>query len=120
MRISIETVVKAPLNSVWDAWVTPEDISSWHFAIDEWRCPEAEINLEAGDRFKYRMEAKDGSMGFDFEGRFTAIRPYDAIYFKLDADREVTVQFIEIENGVKVIETCDAEDENSAEQQREG
>ncbi|MEM7344173.1 MAG: SRPBCC family protein [Chloroflexota bacterium] len=120
MEISIETVVDAPLRTVWDAWITPEDITHWNFAIDAWHCPTAEINLELGGTFNYRMEAKDGSMGFDFEGQFTAIDEYKAIHYKLGDDREVRVEFVEGETGIKVIETFEAEDENSGEQQRQG
>ncbi len=120
MKISIETDVKAPLKRVWDAWVTPADITNWNFAIDDWCCPKAAIDLEAGGKFNYRMEAKDGSIGFDFEGQFTAITPYKVIQFKLGGDREVIVEFIESKDGVKVVEVFDAEDENSAEQQRQG
>lgn len=120
MKISIETKVKAPLPTVWDSWVTPEDITSWNFAIDEWICPKAEINLSVGGKFSYRMEAKDGSMGFDFEGTFTEIIPHKSIQFELEDSRAVTVEFLETAEGVKVIETFDAEDENSAEQQRQG
>ena len=120
MKISIETEVQAPLSSVWDAWVTPEDITNWNYAIEDWCCPKAEINFEVGGHFNYRMEAKDGSMGFDFEGEFTKVTPYKDIHFKLGDDREVKVEFIQVENGVKVIESFEAEDENSAEQQRQG
>ncbi|GGX71419.1 SRPBCC family protein [Saccharospirillum salsuginis] len=120
MNISIETEVNAPLRAVWDAWVTPEDITQWNFAIDEWCCPRAELDLVAGGRFNYRMEAKDGSAGFDFEGEFTDINPYQSIHFKLGDDREVEVRFTETQNGVRVIEKFEAEDENTAEQQRQG
>lgn len=120
MNIIIETEVKASLAAVWEAWVTPEDITSWNYATDEWCCPRAEINLEVGENFNYRMEAKDGSMGFDFEGTFTKVSPSEFIHFKLEDDRVVTVEFIEIENGVRVVETFNAEDENSAEQQKQG
>ncbi|NVK58374.1 MAG: SRPBCC domain-containing protein [Alteromonadaceae bacterium] len=120
MEISVEKEVKAPLRMVWDAWVTPDDITRWNFAIDEWCCPKAELDLEVGGIFNYRMEAKDGSAGFDFEGEFTEITPYKSIHYTLGDDREVKVQFIETENGVRVVETFEAEDENSAEQQRQG
>jgi uncharacterized protein YndB with AHSA1/START domain len=120
MKISIETEVKASPKAVWDAWVTPEDITCWNFAIDEWCCPKAEINLKVGGKFNYRMEAKDGSMGFDFEGEFIDITPHKAIHFKLEDNRKVEVAFMETENGVKVVETFEAEDENSAEQQKQG
>ncbi len=120
MKISIETEVKATLVQVWDAWVTPEDITCWNFAIDEWCCPSAELNLEVGGAFKYRMAAKDGSMAFDFEGTFTKIIPQNAIHFALGDNRVVTVEFIETASGVRVVETFDAEDEHSAEMQKQG
>lgn len=120
MKTSIETEVKAPLRIVWDAWVTPEHITCWNFATGEWWCPSAELNLEVGGRFNYRMEAKDGSAGFDFEGEYTQITPYNSIHYKLGDNRNVEVQFVETQNGVKVSEIFDAEDEHSAEQQRQG
>lgn len=120
MKITIETEVKASPAVVWDAWVTPEDITRWNFAVDEWCCPKAELDLKAGGKFKYRMEAKDGSMGFDFEGTFTRVAPYDSIHFDLDDNRAVTVEFMETANGVRVVETFEAEDENSTEQQKQG
>lgn len=120
MKISIETLVKAPLSRVWDAWVTPDDITRWNFAIDSWCCPAAEIDLRVGGNFSYRMEARDGSAGFDFTGTFTAIQPGQLIRFSLGDNREVSVKFSESQDGVRVVETFDAEDENSAEQQRQG
>jgi len=120
MKISIETEVEASPAAVWDAWITPKDITSWNFAIDEWCCPKAEIHLRVGGNFNYRMEATDGSMGFNFGGEFTDITPHKAIHFRLEDDREVKVEFIETENGVKIVETFEAEDENSAEQQKQG
>lgn len=120
MKISIETFVNAPLVTVWSSWVTPEDITKWNYAIEEWCCPNAEINLSKGGKFSYRMEAKDGSMGFDFEGVFTKVTPMEVIYFELEDSRMVAVEFIEEQGGVKIIETFEAEDENSAEQQKQG
>lgn len=120
MKISIETDVNAPLSDVWKSWVTPDDIRCWNFAIDSWHCPSAEIDLKAGGKFSYRMEAKDGSMGFDYEGEIIAVDPTRSIHFKLADDREVVVEFHEAGNGIKVVETFEAEDENSAEQQRQG
>jgi len=120
MKITIETEVNAPLATVWAAWVTPEDITAWNFASDDWCCPRAELNLEPGGHFTYRMEAKDGSFGFDFGGQFTAITPQQHIQFNLGDDRVVNVEFIATENGVRVVESFDAENENSAEQQKQG
>lgn len=120
MEIAIETIVDAPIERVWEAWVTPADITQWNFASVDWCCPNATIDLVAGGKFNYRMEAKDDSMGFDFEGTFTTIESRTAIEYKLADDRVVRVSFTHTESGVRVVETFDAEDENSTEQQRQG
>jgi uncharacterized protein YndB with AHSA1/START domain len=120
MRISVEIEINAPLNEVWQAWINPQDISRWNFANDDWCCPSATIELRVGGTFNYRMEAKDGSMGFNFEGEFTGVVPMKSIAYKLADDRKVLVDFIEGASCIKVIETFDIEDENSAEQQRSG
>lgn len=120
MGITIETTVSAPIENVWSAWTRPEHIVRWNFAAQDWQCPRAEVDLIPGGRFKYRMEAKDGSMGFDFEGKFTAIDPNRKIDFVLEDKREVSVGFIESEAGVRVIETFDTENEMTDEQQRQG
>jgi len=120
MKITVETEIAAPLKEVWDAWVTPDHITKWNFAIDEWCCPRAEIDLRAGGRFNYRMEAKDGSVGFDFEGVFTKVSAQQSLHFELGDDRIVTIEFMQTPNGTHVAETFEAEDENSAEQQKQG
>ena len=120
MKITVDTEVAASPKQVWDAWVTPDHITKWNFAIDEWCCPRAEIDLKIGGKFKYRMEAKDGSFGFDFEGVFTKVAPQQSLYFNLGDDRLVTIEFQQTANGTRVAETFEAEDENSAEQQKQG
>lgn len=120
MKITIKTTVDAPIEKVWSAWTEPEHIVQWNFASDDWHCPSAEIDLTVGRKFKYRMEAKDGSMGFDFEGTFKAIDPGREIQFALDDGRRVTVSFEESSSGVRVIETFEAENELTGEQQRQG
>jgi uncharacterized protein YndB with AHSA1/START domain len=120
VKITVETEIAAPLKEVWDAWVTPDHITKWNFAIDEWCCPRAEIDLRAGGRFNYRMEAKDGSVGFDFEGVFTKVSAQQSLHFELGDDRIVTIEFMQTPNGTHVAETFEAEDENSAEQQKQG
>ena len=92
----------------------------WNYATDEWCCPNAEVDLTVGGKFKYRMDAKDGSMGFDFEGKFVSIEQNSRIEFSLDDDRKVLVEFKELESGIQLKETFDAEDDLSGEQQREG
>jgi len=120
MKISIETIIDAPLDLVWAAWTTPEDITNWNFATKDWICPKAQISLVVGGKFNYRMEAKDQSMGFDFEGEFTSIVPMQSISYKLEDNREVTCLFTESGSKTKIVETFEAEDENSGEQQRQG
>ncbi len=120
MKIRVQTEVAAPPYKVWNAWVTAEHITKWNFAIDEWCCPSAELDLKAGGRFKYRMEARDGSIGFDFEGVFTKVTPQNSLHFELGDDRLVTIEFMQTANGTLVTETFEAEDENSAEQQKQG
>ena len=75
MEITVQTRVEASLAAVWASWTKPEHIVQWNFASDEWQCPSAKVDLSVGGRFCYRMEAKDGSIGFDFEGTFVAIDP---------------------------------------------
>ncbi|GAC32348.1 SRPBCC domain-containing protein [Paraglaciecola polaris] len=120
MKISIEKIIDAPLNVVWLSWVSPEDIKNWNFATSDWSCPSAQVDLMVGGGFNYRMQAKDGTTGFDFEGEFTEIKPLKSISYKLADNREVTISFTEIEGGTKLIETFDAECENTGEQQRQG
>lgn len=120
MQISIETLVDAPIEKVWKAWIAPEDIMQWNFAIDEWCCPDATLDFNVGGKFSYRMEAKDGSMGFDFAGEFTNIEDKKYIEFALVDNRKVKVRFTDTDRGVRVVETFDAEDENTAEQQKQG
>ena len=120
MKISIEAEIEASIKDVWNAWVTPEDITRWNFANDEWCCPSAESNFEVGGQFNYRMEAKDGSMGFDFKGSFTEISLLNASQTMLEDEREVRIEFSKSEKGTKIVESFDVEDENSAEQQRQG
>jgi uncharacterized protein YndB with AHSA1/START domain len=120
MKVTIEIVIEAPIKTIWEAWVTPEDITQWNFAIEEWCCPSAKIDFVEGGNFNYRMEAKDGSFGFDFKGEFTHITLHKLIQYSLEDGRMVMIEFIDSNNGVKVVQTFDTEDENSAEQQRQG
>lgn len=120
MKISVEALINADINAVWCAWTTPENINQWNAASDDWHNPKSVNDLKVGGRFSYRMEAKDGSMGFDFEGTYMKIDENKIIEYKMDDDRSVSVSFRSENDGVRVIETFDAEDEHSAEQQRQG
>ncbi len=120
MKISIETFVKSNVGKVWSAWTTPADINQWNAANDDWHNPRSENDLRVGGRFCYRMEAKDGRMGFDFEGTYTKVVPQKEIEYVLADSRVVSIAFEPVDGGVRVVETFDAEDANSAEMQRQG
>lgn len=120
MKITVETVVKAKLSKVWDAWNNPADIKQWNAASDDWHTPRSTVDLREGGKFLSRMEARDGSEGFDFEGTYTRIVPHKTIEYRMSDGREVTIEFAERPGGVLVKETFDAETENSPELQRQG
>jgi uncharacterized protein YndB with AHSA1/START domain len=119
MKITIEAVIDAPVEDVWRAWTTPDDIKQWNAASDDWHTTEASVDLRAGGAFSSRMEAKDGSMGFDFAGTYTTVVENQLIE-SLFGGRTLRVEFIAGNSGVIVRETFDAESTHSVEQQREG
>ena len=120
MKITVETVVNADLNRVWDAWNNPTDIKQWNSAQDDWHTTRSSVDLREGGKFLSRMEAKDGSEGFDFEGTYTRIVPRKDIEYQMSDGRQVKVEFVERAEGVLVKETFDAETENPPELQRTG
>ena len=120
MEITIETFVKSDITSVWKAWNTPDDIKRWNAASDDWHTTASSIDLREGGQFKSRMEAKDGSMGFDFSGTYTRVVDNQLIEYDLDDGRSVKIEFRTEEGGVRVIETFEAEATNSPEMQRDG
>ncbi len=120
MQITVETVVKAKLNEVWDAWNTPADIKQWNTAQDDWHTTRSTVDLREGGNFLTRMEAKDGSEGFDFEGTFTRVVAQKAIEYRMSDGRKVKVEFIERTDGVLVKEAFDPETQNTPELQRTG
>ena len=119
MKITVETVVKAPVAEVWRAYTTPEDIKQWNAASDDWHTTKASVDLREGGAFSSRMEAKDGSFGFDFAGTYTKIMPQKLIGYSF-GDRGATVEFLPGANGVTVRVTFDAETTHSVEQQQQG
>ena len=120
MKVTVETVVKATLSKVWDAWNNPEDIKQWNTAQEDWHTTRSTVDLREGGKLLSRMEAKDGSMGFDFEATYTRIVPHQTIEFRMSDGREVKVEFVESAGGILVKETFDAETENPPELQRTG
>jgi uncharacterized protein YndB with AHSA1/START domain len=119
MKITVETNVAAPIAQVWRAYTTPEDIKLWNAASDDWHTPAATVDLREGGAFSSRMEAKDGSMGFDFAGTYTKIVEHKLIEYSF-GDRTAEVEFTPGPNGVGVHVTFDSEPTHSIEQQREG
>jgi uncharacterized protein YndB with AHSA1/START domain len=119
-KITVEVSVKAPFKKVWECFTEPSHIVKWNFASDDWCTPKAENDLRDGGKLKYRMEAKDGSAAFDFEGSFTKIEEYKLIAYQIADGRNVEITFTENENGTLVTETFEAENTNSLELQRQG
>lgn len=120
MNITVETTVQAPLERVWTAWNDPRAIEQWNAASPDWHTPRASVDLREGGQFSSRMEARDGSFGFDFAGTYTRVEPQQLIEYAMGDKRHVRVEFVPVEGGVTVRETFDAEDSHSIEQQRQG
>ncbi|MFM7000347.1 MAG: SRPBCC family protein [Limnohabitans sp.] len=119
MQITVQTTVKAPIDTVWQAYVTPADILQWNTASEDWHTTQSTVDLRVGGTFSSRMEAKDGSFGFDFAGVYTKIIPHELIEYAF-GERSGTVQFAATPEGVTVSVTFDAESEHPEEQQRQG
>jgi len=119
MNITIETLVRAPIEKVWRAYTSPEDIIQWNAASDDWHTTSSSVELRVGGTFSSRMEAKDGSFGFDFAGTYTKIIPNELIEYAF-GDRSASVQFIQTSDGVKLRITFVAETEHSVEEQEQG
>jgi uncharacterized protein YndB with AHSA1/START domain len=119
MKITVETTVAAPIDEVWRAYTTPEDIKQWNAASDDWHTTAATVDLRVGGAFSSRMEARNGSMGFDFAGTYTEIVPQARIAYAF-GERSGLVEFTEASDGVRVRVTFDAEDQYPIEQQRQG
>jgi uncharacterized protein YndB with AHSA1/START domain len=119
-KITVEAAIKATVEKVWDAWNKPEHIKQWCAASPDWHVPSAENDLKVGGSFTTRMEAKDGSFGFDFGGKYDEVVPNKRISYTMDDGRRVEVDFIETGNETKVVEAFDPETENPAEMQQAG
>lgn len=118
--VTVRATVKAPIETVWRAYTSPEHVTRWNFASEDWHCPSAEIDLIVGGKHWARMEARDGSFGFDFEGVYEEIKPQEIISLVLDDGRKVRATFSDIE-GATIVETVfEAESENPIEMQRDG
>lgn len=119
-KITVQSNVNAPVEKVWDYWNTPEHIKKWNAASPDWHTPKSENDLRVGGRFTSRMEAKDGSFGFDFGGTYDEVVEYQSIRYTMDDGRQTEITFSSDGNGTKVVETFDAETQNPAEMQQAG
>lgn len=120
-KVKIDITILASVEKVWDYFNTPKYITKWNFAHESWHCPKSENDLKVGGKFNNRMEAKDGSFGFDFIGTYDEVIPNERIKYHIEDGREVEVIFEKIdENTTKVTEIFDPEKQNSVEMQREG
>jgi uncharacterized protein YndB with AHSA1/START domain len=119
-KITIEAEVFADTKKVWDCYTLPEHITKWNFASEDWHCPKAENDLRVGGKFKSRMEAKDGSFGFDFEGIYDEVIDLKKIAYTMLDDRQAITTFENLDGKTKVTTTFDAESQNSVEMQRMG
>ncbi|WP_422026539.1 SRPBCC family protein [Roseovarius sp.] len=118
-KITVESKVDAPVETAWRAYTSPGDITQWNAASDDWHCPAATVDLREGGAFTSRMEARDGSMGFDFAGTYTKIRTNELIEYTF-GDRSGRVEFLPDGAATRLRVTFDAETESTIEEQREG
>jgi len=119
-EITVETNVQAPVEKVWTFWTDPIHITKWNFASDEWHSPFAENDLREGGKFTSRMEAKDGSFGFDFGGVYDEIKLHEVIAYTMEDGRKVRISFKDRAGETEIIETFDAETSHSIEVQQQG
>jgi uncharacterized protein YndB with AHSA1/START domain len=119
-KITIKTSVNASIEKVWQYWTEPKHVEKWNNASDDWHTPHAENDLRVGGKFLSRMEAKDGSFGFDFEGIYSDIIPFQTIKYGLADGREVEIMFKGKGQTTEVTEIFDAENENPIELQQGG
>lgn len=119
-KIRIEVVVGASPEQVWECWTVPDHITKWNAASDDWHTPWATNDLRVGGAYRFRMEARDGSAGFDFGGTYTLVNPRERLRSRLEDGRHVDVRFLPEGSGVRIVEEFESEESNSPEVQRSG
>jgi uncharacterized protein YndB with AHSA1/START domain len=119
-KITIEATINASIEHIWELWTTPEHIKNWNFASEDWCCPNVVNELRDEGEFNWRMEAKDGSLGFDFTGTYQQIKVNELITFKMSDDRTVSIDFLIERESIRIVESFEAEGTNSIELQRAG
>ena len=120
VKITVKTTVNAAVEKVWSCWTLPEHITQWNYASNDWHTPTATNDLQVGGKFTSRMEAKDGSMGFDFWGIYDVVKTNKLIEYTLGDNRKVSIAFVSNGDETIIIETFEAEKENSIELQQAG
>ena len=118
--ITVETIINAPIEKVWECWTKPEHIVQWNNASDDWYTPTATNDLRVGGTFHARMEAKDGSVGFDFIGTYEAVQHHEYIEYALADGRNVSINFTADGDSTRIVEKFGAEDTNPVEMQQAG
>lgn len=118
--IAVQCKVNVPIETVWKCWTTPDHITKWNNASEDWYTPYAENDLQVGGKFKSTMACKDGTMSFDFEGEYTLVKLNEAIEYVMADGRKVEISFAATPDGVTIIESFDPETENPEEMQRGG
>ena len=118
--ITVSVSVQASPRRAWEMFTDPASVTEWNFASPDWHCPHAESELREGGKFRYRMEARDGSFGFDFEGTFLEFSPPTRLRYSLGENREVVVRFVDQGERILVTESFTPEPAHSLEQQRSG
>lgn len=118
--ITVQAEVLASLSSVWEKWNQAQHVMHWNYASDDWHSPHAENDFREGGTFRYRMEAKDGSFGFDFSGTYSKIVANSLVASVLDDGRRIEVHFRKTDTGTEIIEYFEAEDTNPIELQKLG
>lgn len=119
-KITVAATVAADANKAWDYYTKPEHITQWNFATDDWQCPKAENDLRTGGKYTARMEAKDGSFGFDFEAVYDEVNKPHTLTYTMGDGRKAATHFEDLGGSTKVTTTFDAEQEHDADMQQQG
>ncbi|WP_028668965.1 SRPBCC family protein [Runella zeae] len=119
-QITVQANIATDIEKTWDFYTQPEHITKWNFASDDWHCPSASNDMQVGGKYSARMEAKDGSWGFDFEATYDKITEGEGFTYTMPDGRKVTVTFKSIDNGTQVTTVFDAETQNPVEMQQQG
>jgi uncharacterized protein YndB with AHSA1/START domain len=119
-KITVDATISADTNKVWDFWTKPEHITKWNFAIDDWQCPRAENDLRVGGKYFARMEAKDGSFGFDLEAIYNEVVDQKKLTYTMSDGRQAATTFENLDGTTRVTTIFDAESVNDVEMQRAG